>query len=98
MGYYINPSGGLTKERWLLENGAQYGKTVKYEDIKSKGYVPLIWVDNGLFSALGIAYSKREFLEFNDPKDDRLKEIWGVPKDIVLSECPEVKSRLEEEQ
>ena len=75
MGYYINPP-NETKEVFLQREG-KIIKNIAWEDIP-KGYLPVVIVDNGSFTAAGIAYSKREFIHFISSDDRRPKKIYLV--------------------
>lgn len=77
MGYYINPK-DKTKEQFLQEHGQSFlGDPSQYD---TTGYSLLVClVDNGMFSAAGIAYDKREAIEFNRP-DGRRKSWYEVSK------------------
>ena len=77
MGAYINPRNGMTKEQWLKENGFptwELRPQIKWEDVP-KGYLPVCLINNGLFTAAGIAFNERELAVFNDPSDTRPR-IW----------------------
>lgn len=74
MGLYINPRNDQTKRDWL----ATYAKPLiplhpvgDWQTMRDGGCVPVCCIDNGLFLALGVAYSAREAEEFCDPKDHR---------------------------
>jgi hypothetical protein len=72
MGYYINEttkgktldSQGKIKD--LLEDGAKIVKAEFQPNL-------ICVVDNGMFQAAGYCYSKEEFEEFNNPRDNRSK-------------------------
>lgn len=95
MGYYIDPKNGESKESWLIEHAKVYPSMPSYEKVIGDGLVPLVLVDNGRFTACGIAYSKQEFEEFTDPRDNRPKLIFGANRNDVLDECPKVGGLLE---
>lgn len=64
MGVYINPPTG-SKEEWLLACDSlvmarRQDIVREYDNLRSKGLIPLVWVDNGDFSALGVMYCKGE--------------------------------------
>jgi hypothetical protein len=78
MGYYINPRNGETKEAWLAANG----KPVTVEEAKAFSAPGseqrlVCWVDNGMFTAAGIAYDDRERDAFLYP-DARPKQWYLV--------------------
>lgn len=58
MGYYINPP-DMSKEDFLHK----HGKPIQAHEVKSQygnGVLPVCLVDNGAFTAAGIAYDERE--------------------------------------
>jgi len=88
MGYYINPPVG-TKEDWLARNGQQVNiavvREMPWSDLKDKMFVCL--VDNGPFTAAGIAYSDRERKAFLLP-DHRPQKWYMVPRSDLEPWCP----------
>lgn len=82
MGLYINPP-QESKEAFL----DQYGRMITYRDFINFDFttneVPVCLVDNGFFTAAGIAYNEREIKAFTDPSDHRLKEFWAVPTECI---------------
>jgi hypothetical protein len=84
MGYYINPGVG-TKESWLSKNGLNISTTsVKIWDFNSD-FLPVCLVNNGLSTAAGIAYDKREAEAFLAP-DDRRQKTWFMVSKSDLRE------------
>lgn len=75
MGCYVNPA-IETKEQFLEKNGIQV-LNIKWEDVPSD-CLPVVLIDNGPFTAAGVAYSKRELEAFTDPRDTRHKKIYIV--------------------
>jgi len=80
MGYYINPP-NMPKEQWIMRYG------VKITDVEfrtwrfgegNKEWVPCCLVDNGVFHALGVAYSKEEARIFGNTKDARPNAYFRV--------------------
>ena len=62
MGIYINPP-NLSKEEFL----EQYGEILSFDEWRKIQYpianlnaVPVVYIDNGSFSALGVAYNRGE--------------------------------------
>ncbi len=87
MGYYINPEEG-TKERWL-ERWAIPLQEPRFLD-PSEGSVAVCLINNGLFTAAGIAYSQREFEAFAE-EDGRPKSWFEVAKSdlVAIGAIPE---------
>lgn len=73
MGIYVNPE-GMTKEEWL----ARFGKPITREQaFLSPEHLPVVWVDNGPFTAVGVADTERELAAFlDDPMDHRPKALY----------------------
>ena len=63
MGYYINPITG-TKKEWLEQNGQ---KTQEPDWPPPTRQILVCLVDNGSFTAAGIAYDQQEWMEFIAP-------------------------------
>jgi len=80
MGYYVNPE-GESKETWLDRNGTVEMYTPKTMPTDNSVYVCL--VDNGPFTAGGIAYSQQELEAFQHPGDYRPKTWYKVPVDKI---------------
>lgn len=81
MGYYINPPSG-TKEDFL----AAHGKVVSQQDALAHDYssdsLPVCLVNNGAFTAAGIAYAIAEAKAFATP-DGRPRQWWVLPKEVL---------------
>jgi hypothetical protein len=75
MGFYVNPPNG-SKEKFLEEKGI-IQENLKWGDVP-QGFLPVVLVDNGPFTAAGIAYDEREFGAFNLPHDFRPKITYLV--------------------
>lgn len=95
MGYYINPK-DMSKEEWLrkhaiLQTNGDPG--VLFRTIRPDQHM-VCMVDNGGFTAAGIAYNQGEYNAFNYPNDERTK-TWFVVQDKKLIEvCPGVERAL----
>ncbi len=76
MGYYVNPE-TETKEEFLTRVGERVTSPT-YPTNPTKAIVAL--VDNGLFSAAGICYSRRELEAFTSPTDRRPRSFYLVAK------------------
>lgn len=85
MGLYVNPT-NTTKEEWRLANA----RRATAEDITGAGFagvinegrIPLVWMDNGPFSAVGVAFNQREAEDFAR-HDGRAKLFFTVPRDSL---------------
>ncbi len=79
MGYYVNPEDGRSKEEFLAQESEEVTiKTPNFEQYSKDGCLPVVLVDNGEFTAAGIAYDKREFEAFTLPSDRRPKMFFKV--------------------
>jgi len=81
MGYYINPPDS-TKEAFLERYGTPISPAIAKQIWKEemiKTHLPICLVDNGQFTAAGIAYSERETDYFLEP-DGRPKLWFVVPR------------------
>tara|TARA_R110000803_G_scaffold67128_1_gene128735 strand:- start:379 stop:666 length:288 start_codon:yes stop_codon:yes gene_type:complete len=84
MGLYINPP-EQSKEDWLHENGhLQLTTPEEFEENGLSVFVALI--DNGIFTAAGVAYDERELTAFLRP-DDRPKKWYRVIKSDLVGVC-----------
>lgn len=92
MGFYINPP-DISKEEWLQERGRVVMNTFTWEDVLPNT-LPVVLIDNGAFTAAGIAYSEKEFKLFTDPMDNRAKVIFLVSILDLLEVCPYVKDMI----
>ena len=80
MGIYIDPT-DQTKEDWLLTNCSEYtGGVVPAEHLTDDGMVVCL-VNNGAFTAAGVAFSQAELEAFALPDDPRPKAWFRVPVD-----------------
>lgn len=82
MGYYVNPK-EKTKEEFLKEHGIEVPLDFRWEDLPS-GMLPVILVDNIMFTAAGIAFDEFEFKAFMHPQDTRSKRIFLVETEKLL--------------
>ena len=84
MGAYINPP-NHGKEQWLNTNGVKLSNP-STDLLKSKitdEKVPVCLVDNGPFSAAGIAFSEAEVDAFTSPTDFRPKQWYVVDRKVA---------------
>lgn len=77
MGYYVNPP-NETKEVFLNREGLEVPKADW--DKVPKDSIPVILIQNPMFTAAAIAYSLPEYKVFIDPDDPRPKKIFIVKK------------------
>jgi hypothetical protein len=83
MGYYINPL-DMSKEEWLQKNATRIGaKAPISHNNPDTGEVALVWVDNGGFTAVAIAFDDYELAAFNQPSDWRPKQWFWVSRDKI---------------
>lgn len=90
MGCYLDPD-NESKEAYLEREGREVESDYisnNYKDIKQKGSLPVVLVDNGNFTAAGIAYTEREFERFvrydNRPKRFFIVSIERLSKDVPI--------------
>jgi hypothetical protein len=91
MGVYINPPEG-TKELWLVDHGDPVAIDHLFKDIP-EDKLAVVLMDNGMFTAAGIAYNEREYNEFTAP-DGRPKWVFLVSKKDLLEVTPGLKDYL----
>ena len=77
MGFYIDPQ-NRTKEVWLEMFGQEVGSP---EWPPPKDMIPVCLIDNGPFTAAGIAYCEQEFYKFLAP-DSTPEEIAAAKQRI----------------
>lgn len=77
MGYYLQTPSNLGKAQHLIDNeGASIcGQTAAGNAVDHPTLAPLVVVNNGMFEAVGLIFSKREFEAFTEPSDTRPKEF-----------------------
>jgi len=85
MGAYINPQ-DMTKEDWLTRHAMRLDKPPRWEDI-SEGYMAVVHIDNGIFTAAGIAFCKQELEDFSRP--DGRPKLWFLAEEKDLHEVSE---------
>lgn len=93
MGYYVNPS-TESKESFLEREGKVVPLShYEWEDLP-KEYLPVMLVDNGMFTAAAVCYSKKELKEFKDPSNRRRKVLLIVKVEKLLPVTPDLESFL----
>lgn len=88
MGLYINPR-DISKEEWLDENNINKSNTVFDSDKIGIKNLMVCLMDNGLFTAAGVAFDEREVKAFSDPTDRRPKTWFVVKKADLKKVCGE---------
>ena len=86
MGCYINPQ-NERKEAFLGREGTFVGILPPEWGAVPEGSLPVCLVDNGLFTAAGIAYCAEEMAAFAHP-DSRPKRWFTVPAEKLLPVSP----------
>jgi hypothetical protein len=92
MGCYVNTEDG-NKERWLEKNGIVVLPPIKLEDLPDT-HLFVCLVDNGPFTAAGIAYDKDELDVFTRP--DGRQRVWFMVSKEKLMDVSDVDRYLEE--
>lgn len=87
MGLYINPP-NMEKEQWLDENATPYGDD--FEKVREVArnddlVLPVVWINNGPFTAAGIAYDERELNSFQNGISGRPFRLFTAPVDRLNS-------------
>lgn len=83
MGAYVNVE-GEDKVVWLRREGKPVSRSIKFEDIPADSLLVVV-LDNVLFTAAGICYSKSEFDAFTDPSDERIRGFYVVSKEKLYA-------------
>ena len=83
MGLYVNPR-DQSKESWLETNGELIGPTPPTWDMLAHNCSAVCLVDNGIFTAAGVAYSPAELEEFS--REDGRRRVWyAVPDEKLIT-------------
>lgn len=77
MGLYLNPA-NETKEEWLEREGERTSAQHAAWDAIPEGQLPVVLMDNGPFTAAGIAYKESELQAFTRDDDLRPRTIFLV--------------------
>ncbi|TRZ78249.1 hypothetical protein D4R87_01115 [bacterium] len=84
MGFYVNPE-NESKESFLKREGILVPNSPRITwDSVSKGYLPVVLMNNGFCTAAGIAYHQDELDVFTKLDDDRPREIYMVKIEKLL--------------
>ena len=78
------------KRNWLEANGNYLGEDFSEDFMRicPTDNVLICLVDNGMFTAAAVAYSRSEALAFADPYDGRYKMWYMVPIEKAKPKCP----------
>lgn len=99
MGCYINPN-DCTKEEFLAEHGeliydidefaenAENALFLNFDSILKQNKLPVVLIDNLVFTAAGVCYNEMEFMAFTDPRDVRPKQLFLVNIKDLTDVCP----------
>lgn len=84
MGRYLNPN-DMSKEDWLETNARPLSSiptthTCLYE---GEPHTVAVLIQNGGFTACGLAYSQAELDAFSHVTDPRPKQFWLVPDGLT---------------
>ena len=94
MGAYINPK-DMGKEEGLIKNGKRVETAAEAWDMAFPGYMPVVLVDNGNFTAAAIAYNHIEFVYFSRDTDIRPKIWYVVSIEMLHKVSPELKKYMD---
>jgi hypothetical protein len=89
MGYYVNPV-GMSKEQWLAKFAIDEGNNPPSSVSVFPDTLPVCLINNGFFTAAGIAYDDEELAAFADPTDPRQRRWYIVPKAELLKVEPSI--------
>lgn len=94
MGYYLNPTDGRTKEEFLEREGKNvypfmFASRQDIWEQTPKDHALIVLVDNGPFTAAGVAFSPDEFEAFTEATDARPKRIYMVELSKLKGHVPE---------
>ena len=101
MGVYINPMKG-TKEDWLMKKGRQVcmiWPEVTLLDFKlftEKNELPVILVNNGTFTAAGVAFNEQEYEMMTERERNKRPKILFAVSKKKLKKISNLKDYLKE--
>lgn len=75
MGVYCNPP-DCSKEEWLETRAKEHDRQPTWPP--APGHSLVVLVDNGMFTAAGVAYDEREWQAFIEPRDRRPKRFFTI--------------------
>lgn len=82
MGYYINPS-NMTKEQYLIKHGKPIVTKPTFDQIADCSVLVCL-INNGFFTAAGIAFNEAELETFRSP-DGRPKLWYLLSKEDAMA-------------
>ena len=82
MGCYVNPP-SEGKVAFLAREGLEVPVPPVWDKVPA-GSLPVVLVDNGPFTAAGVAFCESELRAFTDPSDRRPKRYFIVPIEKLL--------------
>jgi hypothetical protein len=88
MGCYVNLPNNGNKKNWLEAAGEKFAPDVNSWKERPNGTLPVVLLDNGIFTAAGVAFSDAEWLVFSDPSDDRPRWYYYVDVDKLRNYSP----------
>lgn len=84
MGFYLGPK--EDNREWLAKHGREIDyESAKEHDFSSNDEFLVVFLDNGFFTAIGVAYSAAEFARFTHLEDERPKQFYLVSQDDLHS-------------
>ncbi len=97
MGFYINPV-GCPKEQWLQENATEISPDEALPALQTGLLFPICLVDNGPFTAAGIAFDEDELKAFQHPDSgliQRPRKWYTLTREEAFKINPSLKSYFE---
>ena len=84
MGCYINPPQNKKKE-FIEKEATQIAMTKEALTVHlTDTTVPVVYIDNGPFDALAVAYNLGEIEEFTQPQDPRTKAAYVIKREKLV--------------
>lgn len=97
MGVYLNPK-KMSKEEWLKNKAyVMINHELPFDEVVEGGMLPVVLVDNGSFTAAGIAYDEKEYLCFTADDDPRPKKVYLAFINDLLDQVPELEKYLDQQ-
>jgi len=81
MGVYVEPPVGISKRKWIEENG----RLLKENEGVEADEMMVVMVDNKNWVALGIAYNDEEIERFTAQTDSRPRTCYAVKIELLLN-------------